>query len=89
VNILPIAHMTTKEDSELHLDNMSDELQRPQSESTIVSANLHQSERQSMSNTPFPHQEHHRENGPVLRDAIIGFADGLTVPFALTAGLSS
>jgi hypothetical protein len=27
--------------------------------------------------------------GDVTRDAIIGFADGLTVPFALTAGLSS
>lgn len=25
----------------------------------------------------------------ILRDVIIGFADGLTVPFALTAGLSS
>lgn len=27
--------------------------------------------------------------GDVLRDVIIGFSDGLTVPFALTAGLSS
>ncbi|KAG5918994.1 hypothetical protein E4U31_005712 [Claviceps sp. LM219 group G6] len=27
--------------------------------------------------------------GPLLRDIIIGFSDGLTVPFALTAGLSS
>ncbi|KAK8075769.1 hypothetical protein PG997_010432 [Apiospora hydei] len=33
--------------------------------------------------------EHHTNNGDVLRDIIIGFADGLTVPFALTAGLSS
>ncbi|KIY02234.1 uncharacterized protein Z520_02372 [Fonsecaea multimorphosa CBS 102226] len=33
--------------------------------------------------------EKHRANGTVLRDLIIGFADGLTVPFALTAGLSS
>ena len=30
-----------------------------------------------------------RHHGKVLRDIIIGFADGLTVPFALTAGLSS
>jgi hypothetical protein len=30
-----------------------------------------------------------RDNSDVIRDAIIGFADGLTVPFALTAGLSS
>ncbi|KAF2791812.1 DUF125-domain-containing protein [Melanomma pulvis-pyrius CBS 109.77] len=35
------------------------------------------------------HTEHHKTHGEVLRDAIIGFADGLTVPFALTAGLSA
>ena len=35
------------------------------------------------------HNEHHSQNGDVVRDIIIGFADGLTVPFALTAGLSS
>ena len=35
------------------------------------------------------HKERHVGNGEVVRDAIIGFADGLTVPFALTAGLSS
>lgn len=34
-------------------------------------------------------KEHSNDNGDVIRDAIIGFADGLTVPFALTAGLSS
>lgn len=34
-------------------------------------------------------REKHSDNGDVVRDAIIGFADGLTVPFALTAGLSS
>ncbi|EME46218.1 hypothetical protein DOTSEDRAFT_86825 [Dothistroma septosporum NZE10] len=32
-------------------------------------------------------QQSHR--GVFVRDSIIGFADGLTVPFALTAGLSS
>ncbi len=36
------------------------------------------------------HKEVHRSaRGPVMRDIIIGGADGLTVPFALTAGLSS
>ncbi len=37
-----------------------------------------------------PHVEKHM--GPydsIMRDVIIGFSDGLTVPFALTAGLSS
>ncbi|KUJ13527.1 DUF125-domain-containing protein [Mollisia scopiformis] len=35
------------------------------------------------------HEEHHSSNDEIVRDIIIGFADGLTVPFALTAGLSS
>jgi hypothetical protein len=35
------------------------------------------------------HNEKHTDHGDVIRDIIIGFADGLTVPFALTAGLSS
>ncbi|KAK5130883.1 hypothetical protein LTR08_001604 [Meristemomyces frigidus] len=35
------------------------------------------------------HPEHHTRHGELVRDCIIGFADGLTVPFALTAGLSS
>jgi hypothetical protein len=35
------------------------------------------------------HLEQHGSNTKVIRDIIIGFADGLTVPFALTAGLSS
>lgn len=33
--------------------------------------------------------ERHYESGAVVRDIVIGFADGMTVPFALTAGLSS
>ncbi|RMZ84853.1 hypothetical protein DV737_g1024, partial [Chaetothyriales sp. CBS 132003] len=35
------------------------------------------------------HKERHTSHGELVRDSIIGFADGLTVPFALTAGLSS
>ncbi|KAF3047056.1 hypothetical protein E8E12_010855 [Didymella heteroderae] len=35
------------------------------------------------------HWEQHSDNNDVVSDIIIGFADGLTVPFALTAGLSS
>lgn len=46
------------------------------------------SERKSMAFHAYPHAEKHTEHGPVVRDTIIGFADGLTVPFALTAGLS-
>jgi VIT1/CCC1 family predicted Fe2+/Mn2+ transporter len=36
----------------------------------------------------FAHIEAHFESGEVVRDVVIGMADGLTVPFALAAGLS-
>ena len=35
-----------------------------------------------------PHLEHHFTAGDTVRDVVIGMADGLTVPFALAAGLS-
>jgi len=35
-----------------------------------------------------PHIEKHFTSGEVVRDIVIGMADGLTVPFALAAGLS-
>ena len=34
------------------------------------------------------HKEHHFESSDVVRDVVIGLSDGLTVPFALAAGLS-
>ena len=34
------------------------------------------------------HHEHHNKSSESLRDFVIGMADGLTVPFALVAGLS-
>ncbi len=37
---------------------------------------------------PHTHHEHHFESSQVVRDTVIGLADGLTVPFALAAGLS-
>jgi vacuolar iron transporter family protein len=36
-----------------------------------------------------PHIEHHFAGTEVIRDIVIGMADGLTVPFALAAGLSA
>ena len=47
------------------------------------------SERKSSRRGSLKHEEHHSDHGDVIRDIIIGYADGLTVPFALTAGLSS
>ena len=35
-----------------------------------------------------PHIEHHFASSEAVRDIVIGMADGLTVPFALAAGLS-
>jgi VIT1/CCC1 family predicted Fe2+/Mn2+ transporter len=37
---------------------------------------------------PTPHIERHFTAGDVVRDVVIGMSDGLTVPFALAAGLS-
>src|SRR5512137_1046021 len=35
-----------------------------------------------------PHLERHFTSGETVRDVVIGMSDGLTVPFALAAGLS-
>src|SRR5947207_2698392 len=35
-----------------------------------------------------PHVERHFTGGEIIRDVVIGMSDGLTVPFALAAGLS-
>src|SRR6476620_651506 len=35
-----------------------------------------------------PHTEKHFTSGDVVRDIVIGMSDGLTVPFALAAGLT-
>ena len=35
-----------------------------------------------------PHTEHHLRSSDVISDIVIGMSDGLTVPFALAAGLS-
>ncbi|KAF4547124.1 CCC1-like protein 1 [Elsinoe fawcettii] len=56
--------------------------------STTVSFPSSPSQSSIVSTSPPSHAQLLRD--PVLlRDAIIGFSDGLTVPFALTAGLSS
>src|SRR5690242_21788664 len=38
--------------------------------------------------TRLDHVEHHFTAGEAVRDVVIGMSDGLTVPFALAAGLS-
>ncbi|ORX54052.1 DUF125-domain-containing protein [Hesseltinella vesiculosa] len=38
---------------------------------------------------PAEHHEEHFDSAEIVRDTIIGLSDGLTVPFALAAGLSS
>ena len=38
---------------------------------------------------PADHKEEHFQQSEIIRDVIIGMSDGLTVPFALAAGLSS
>src|ERR1700753_2819390 len=36
----------------------------------------------------YMHHEHHLKSSDTIRDIVIGMSDGLTVPFALAAGLS-
>src|SRR5580765_3294085 len=38
--------------------------------------------------THLHHQEEHLKSSDLIRDIVIGMSDGLTVPFALAAGLS-
>ena len=38
--------------------------------------------------TPPPHEEQHMRGSEILTDIVIGMSDGLTVPFALAAGLT-
>ncbi|KAI8972039.1 Ccc1 family [Mycotypha africana] len=45
--------------------------------------------RRSHEYAPYQHLERHFESAEIVRDTIIGLSDGLTVPFALAAGLSS
>ncbi|KAM7212143.1 VIT family domain containing protein [Rhypophila decipiens] len=67
----------------------------PQSDDGIPSVSIRSqslaSRRESTATlTGPPHGEQHSTNhNEIIRDVIIGFSDGLTVPFALTAGLSS
>jgi VIT1/CCC1 family predicted Fe2+/Mn2+ transporter len=41
-----------------------------------------------MHDIPHPHVESHFQSSESVRDVVIGLSDGLTVPFALAAGLS-
>src|SRR5258706_7353928 len=41
-----------------------------------------------MNDVHFPHEEQHLTSSDLLTDVVIGMSDGLTVPFALAAGLS-
>ena len=38
--------------------------------------------------THLHHEEQHLKSSDLIRDIVIGMSDGLTVPFALAAGLS-
>jgi len=41
-----------------------------------------------MADAHLHHHEHHLQSSDLLKDIVIGMSDGLTVPFALAAGLS-
>lgn len=69
-------------------------LLRPRKETTELSTSRTSHETASSLESgstlnPSPREESSLANSDVVRNAIIGFSDGLTVPFALTAGLTS
>ena len=41
-----------------------------------------------MHDQDYHHEEEHLQSSELLRDVVIGMSDGLTVPFALAAGLT-
>jgi VIT1/CCC1 family predicted Fe2+/Mn2+ transporter len=49
---------------------------------------MHQQLDTHLHHPPQPHKEEHLKSSELLRDVVIGMSDGLTVPFALAAGLS-
>ena len=51
-------------------------------------SNKHQALRNQFMDNHHHHVEEHLESSDLLRDVVIGMSDGLTVPFALAAGLS-
>jgi vacuolar iron transporter family protein len=64
-------------------------LSQQDSQSTLAPQDIALTTMPSPGISHVPHAEGHAKHGTFVRDSIIGFADGLTVPFALTAGLSS
>lgn len=85
VNLGKLITMTFNQNSErsplLAVEPPSERPHYHRQPSTFDTHTLHPQKRQ--------HEECHLDYNDVLRDVIIGFSDGLTVPFALTAGLSS
>src|SRR6185369_1010675 len=62
---------------------------RPSLKESPAERNSYPRFRCSLRNMPqTPHVERHFTSSAVVRDIVIGMADGLTVPFALAAGLS-
>src|SRR5581483_5558903 len=56
---------------------------------SILALNLRATPHATMRSMPTaPHVEKHFEASATVRDVVIGMSDGLTVPFALAAGLS-
>lgn len=77
--------MGRKEDSDLEAQRVERRPHHHHHHPHHARRNEHEDERESAGS----HEEKHTNYGPIVRDVIIGGSDGLTVPFALTAGLSS
>lgn len=72
-----------------HRQNMSGQLPFHEQDSQSSAIPTEKPLSSTMQSKVSIHGEPHKGHGALIRDSIIGFSDGLTVPFALTAGLSS
>lgn len=89
---LPAIQMRAMHPSDYGTIYSSPHCQKPQSNPDMDVTpcdNLEPATQPLITNKPEAERRRSSQNGEVIRDVIIGFADGLTVPFALTAGLSS
>ena len=58
-------------------------------DSTNIQSSSHETPSSPLAKELLDHVEPHFENSDIVRDIVIGLSDGLTVPFALAAGLAT
>ena len=84
IYIYSFSHATLNSLSVTLVNNNNNNISHPQMAAITEPTNLEPEKQTLLSH----HKEKHFTAGEIVRDIIIGVSDGLTVPFALAAGLS-